>query len=299
MGLRGWCIARVTAWLTHEQQGASELPLCDVERLRLEIRPGDVLLVEGNSRVATIIKSITQSPWSHAALCMGRLADIEDPQLRAKVRHRYHGDESEPLLIEPLLGEGTVVSPLSKYGDCHLRICRPRGLSPQDAQQVVAASLLHLGGEYDFRQMLDLARFMLPFGILPRRWRSTLFNYHPGEQSKTVCSSMIAEAFATVHYPVLPVVHREADGSLKLYKRNPRLYTPSDFDYSPYFEIIKYPLLGNDDLARYRQLPWDQQGTVCNARNDCYIPTPKVGVDKPAGATGDGSPLQPNLQHEL
>ena len=272
MGLKRWLAGRVTAWLTHEMGEQSDLPLCDFERLSVEIRPGDVLLVEGSTRVSHIIKTITQSAWTHSALYLGRLRDIEDPQLRARVRRYFNGNDDDQLLIEPLLGEGTVINPLSKYRDNHLRICRPTGLSRQDGQQVLAAALVHLGGEYDFRQMLDLARFLLPFGILPRRWRSTLFNYHPGEQSKTVCSSMIAEAFATVHYPVLPVVHREADGRLKLYKRNPRLYTPSDFDYSPYFEIIKYPLLGGDDLALYRQLPWDQEGVVCNAKGDCYVP---------------------------
>ena len=299
MGLKRWLVTRVSAWLTHEAGGESELPLCDFERLGVEIRPGDVLLVEGNSRVSNITKTITHSPWTHSALYLGRLRDIEDPQLQAQVRRYFNGDDHEQLVIEPLLGEGTVINPLAKYRDFHLRICRPQGLSRQDGQQVLAATLAHLGGEYDFRQMLDLARFMLPFGILPRRWRSTLFNYHPGEQSKTVCSTMIAEAFASVHFPILPVVHRAADGGLKLYKRNPRLYTPSDFDYSPYFEIIKYPLLGGDDLALYRQLPWDQEGVVCNAHGDCYIPPSKASGDAGKGGVGDSVPLEQHLQHKV
>lgn len=297
MGLKRWLVSRVTGWLTHEHGDQSDLPLCDFERLSFEIRAGDVLLVEGSSRVSNIIKTITQSAWTHSALYLGRLRDIEDAQLQGWVRRYYSGDDDEQLVIEPLLGQGTVINPLSKYRDHHLRICRPKGLSRQDGQQVLAAALAHLGGDYDFRQMLDLARFMLPFGILPRRWRSTLFNYSPGEQSRTVCSTMIAEAFAAVHFPVLPVVHRDAAGNLKLYKRNPRLYTPSDFDYSPYFEIIKYPMLGGDDLALYRQLPWDQEGVVCNARGDCYLPGAKA-------AAGDGkaklkTELEENFQHKL
>ena len=35
------------------------------------LRPGDVLLVEGSSRLSTVIKYLTQSTWSHAALCVG------------------------------------------------------------------------------------------------------------------------------------------------------------------------------------------------------------------------------------
>ncbi len=300
MGLKRWLVARVTAWLTHEQQQARlELPLCDFVRLSDEIRPGDVLLVEGDSRVSTIIKTLTQSPWSHAALCIGRLEEIEDPLLRERVRSYCGSNITEPLLIEPLLGEGTVVSSLAKYSDCHLRICRPGGLSDQDRQLVLATALVHLGGEYDFRHMVDLARFMVPVAILPRRWRSTLFNYRPGEHSKTLCSTMIAEAFAAVHYPVRPVVQSEPDGRLKMYRRNPRLYTPSDFDYSPYFEIIKYPLLGGDDLTLYRQLPWDQQGVVCNTRGDCYTPVANTSTESRNGVVADGAPLPRNIQHKV
>ena len=40
-------------------------------------------------------------------------------------------------------------------------------------------------------------------------------------------------------------------------QRNPYLYAPKDFDYSPYFEIIKYPLFNPDEpLPYYRRLPW-------------------------------------------
>lgn len=288
------------SWLTHEHGDQSDLPLSDFERLSFEIHAGDVLLVEGLSRVSNIIKTVTHSSWTHSALYVGRLRDIEDPDLQARVRRYFSGDDDEQLVIEPLLGQGTVISPLSKYRGFHLRICRARGLSRQDGQQVLAAAMVHLGGGYDFRQMLDLARFMLPFGILPRRWRSTLFNYNAGEQSKTVCSTMIAEAFAAVHYPVLPVVRREADGRLKLYKRNPRLYTPSDFDYSPYFEIIKYPMLGGDDLALYRQLPWDQEGVVCNASGDCYLPdTQAVARNGKSRKAKSKTELEQRLQHKV
>jgi len=39
-------------------------------------------------------------------------------------------------------------------------------------------------------------------------------------------------------------------------KRNPRLYTPADFDISPYFDIIKNPFYGESDRGSYRDLPW-------------------------------------------
>lgn len=269
MGLKAWLVSRLVNWLNSED-GRHDIPPCDFDRLSFEIRPCDVLLVEGRNRVSNLIKTITLSSWTHSALYIGRLHDIDDPELHALIQRHYDGDPTDQLLIEPLLGQGTVISPLSKYREDHLRICRPKGLARQDAYAVIQAAAGYLGREYDIRQLFDLARFIFPYGMVPRRWRSSLFEHNAGDQTRTVCSTMIAEVFAAVHYPVLPVIHRSADGGLKLYKRNTRLYTPRDFDYSPYFDVIKYPILGLDDIAVYRQLPWDKEGVVCNARGECY-----------------------------
>lgn len=271
-----WLSDNIIHWLTHEKEPTGVAP-CDFERLSFEIRPCDVLLVEGRSRVSEVIKTITQSVWTHSALYIGRLVDIEDANVREHVSWLYDGDPEDQLIIEPLLGEGTVVKPLSKYAKEHLRICRPAGLSPQDAQKATKNATKHLGLGYDVRQLLDLGRFLLPYSIVPRRWRSSLFEHNAGDSTRTVCSTMIANAFSSVHFPILPVVHK-TDMGLRLFKRNTRLYSPRDFDYSPYFEIIKYPLLGLNDLAVYRQLPWDQDGVICNDDHDCFIPVPNMDI---------------------
>ncbi|MEJ2344477.1 MAG: YiiX/YebB-like N1pC/P60 family cysteine hydrolase [Gammaproteobacteria bacterium] len=257
MGLRAWIGTRFIQWLTKERD-VSGSPLCDFQRLRFEIRPCDVVLIEGRSRVSDVIKTITQSPWTHSALYIGRLAEIDDPDVRGHIEQFHQGDPHEQLVIEALLGEGTIVTPLHKYAREHLRICRPKGLSRPDVSEVIAYTTRHLGCDYDLRQLLDLARFMFPYGVLPRRWRSTLFAHNAGQPTRTVCSSMIAAAFSSVQYPIIPVVHRSDDGALRLYKRNVRLFTPKDFDYSPYFDIIKHPYLGFEDMAIYRTFPWEQ-----------------------------------------
>ena len=85
---------------------------------------------------------------------------------------------------------------------------------------------------------------------------------------------MMAEAFALVHFPIRPVLHQDDEGKLRMYRRNSNLITPPDFDYSPYFDVIKYPLLDLDDLAVYKKLPWDRSGVHCNAVGDCYVSDP-------------------------
>ena len=264
---------RLAKWLNKEDEVHQfGTPLTDFERMCEEIRQGDVLLVEGRSRVSEVIKAITYSPWTHSALYIGRLADIKDGALQNKIAEFYAGDPNEQLLIEAMLGEGTVIYPVSKYQNKHLRICRPKGLTKSDRQQVISFALSQLGYEYDLRHMLDLARFLLPYTFIPKRWRSTLFQHHAGQQTKNVCSYMLGEAFGSVDFPILPVAERVSKDTFKLYKRNPRLYTPKDFDYSPYFDIIKYPYLDLDDVAAYRALPWDTEGMVCNTKGDCFVP---------------------------
>jgi len=245
-------------WLTRDGP-LPETPLCDFNRLRFELRPCDVLLVEGRSRVAEVIKLITQSPWSHSALYIGRLFDIRNPRLRVVIEANFEGDPEEQLVIEAALGKGTIITPLSAYRNEHLRICRPDGLSADDAQQVLAHAIGKLGSNYDVRQVMDLARFFFPWAILPRRWRSSLFQHNAGDATRTVCSTLLAEAFSQVDFPILPFIDRGDDGSLRLFKRNPKLFAPRDFDYSPYFSIIKYPYLGMNDLGLYRRLPWDRE----------------------------------------
>ncbi|MCW8957296.1 MAG: YiiX/YebB-like N1pC/P60 family cysteine hydrolase [Gammaproteobacteria bacterium] len=276
---------RIVWWLSFEK-AEHKLPMSDFERLRYEIRPGDVILVEGRSRVSEIIKTITLSNWTHSALYIGRLHDIEDPNLRDYIRSRYNGETDDQLIIESLLGEGTLVDSISKYRDEHIRICRPNGITRRDAQKVIAYAINQLGTYYNVRQILDLARFMFPYSLLPRRWRSSLFEHNAGAPTHTVCSSMMAEAFSSVHFPILPVLHRDSDGNLKLYKRNTKLITPKDFDYSPYFDVIKYPILDFDELAIYRKMPWSKDGVILNDENENFIPP----VDIPNPESNDVIP---------
>ena len=294
-GFKEWLGRKISEWLAKEREPhPKSVPLYDFDRLCYEIRPGDVLLVEGRSRVSEVIKLITQSTWSHSALYIGRLYDVEDPALRQRVAECYHGDAGDQLVIEALLGIGAVVNPLKHYAYYNTRICRPKGLTRSDAQRVIVYAIRRLGTDYDIRQMLDLARFMFPYSIVPRRWRSSLFEHNAGAPTRTLCSSMLAEAFAAVQFPILPYISRQDDGSVRLYQRNPRLFTPRDFDYSPYFDIIKYPFLGIEDAAAYRRLPWDQQGILCNDENDCYRPLLPDTVSGRAAAPEAGKRDQPD-----
>lgn len=246
----------VVRWLTEECYPEG-LPLNDFRRTREHLQPADVLLVEGRTRVAGVIQTVTLSSWSHSAIYLGRLRDLPKiPEVRAQAAEHGWPDDQQ-LLCEAELGKGTVLCPLETYNGFHLRICRPTDLLPEDANKVIEFVLNRLGTPYDIRQIFDMLRFFFPYGLLPRRWRSSLFEAGHGDFTRTVCSTLIARAFASVRYPILPHVQFDAEGEFVLLQRNCRLFSPRDFDYSPYFGIIKYPFLG-DDVAMYRDLRWEE-----------------------------------------
>ena len=258
---------RIEKWLNHEKPAAN-FPICDYEKLRYGVRPGDVVLVEGRSRVSDVIRIITQSRWTHSALYIGRLHDVHDEHFRKKLLEKYEAAPDQQLLVEGILGKGMIVTPLNEYQKDNLRICRPSTLSAQDAQNVINYAIERLGVGYNIRQLFDLARFIFPWRILPRKWRSSLFTRNPNEVAKTVCSSMIAEAFYSVRYPILPLFRRQGKNGVELIPRNTRLYTPADFDYSPYFDVKKFPFMGTASNSPYRDLPWNKDGVVGHGEKD-------------------------------
>ena len=81
-----------------------------------------------------------------------------------------------------------------------------------------------------------------------------------GDPTRAICSSLIAQAFQSVRYPILPDLSR-ASGTdrrsgecrrMLLQIRHHSLFTPRDFDVSPYFDVVK-PMLSDDfDPKRLR-----------------------------------------------
>ena len=200
----------------------------DPDALRAALRPGDVLLVEGNNHISGVIKYLTQSTWSHAALYVGSLDGTET-------------DGEAHTLIEANLGEGVVSAPLSKYHQFHTRVCRPVGLDDEDRAKVCGYAIERIGLDYDLKNITDLLRYLLPLPI-PQRWRRRVMALGSGDPTRIICSALIAQAFESVRYPILPKVTRMESRAARreiLEIRHSSLYAPRDFDISPYFKVVK------------------------------------------------------------
>ena len=161
------------------------------------LRPGDVLLVDGSSRMSGAIKYLTQSTWSHAAFFVGPQLGGADAQ----------GQPYE--LIEADMLQGVCKRPLSHYQGYPTRICRPSALTAPDRQRMLAEITGKLGEQYDLKNVWDMARYLLPTPPVPTRWRRQMIALGSGDPTRAICSSLIAEAFQSVGYPVLPAITQD------------------------------------------------------------------------------------------
>jgi len=233
----------IASYLQKEVPGYEPFTPSEPGQLHTIVQPGDVLLVEGNNRISGIIKYLTQSTWSHAALYVGPIDGALEP-------------DGEPhVLIEANVGEGVITAPLSKYSSYHTRLCRPVGLTYEDRHTVCRYAINRIGFGYDTKNILDLMRFLIPLPI-PQRFRRRMIAFGSGDPTKIICSALIAQAFDSVRYPILPRItlagSRQARREI-LHIRDSSLYMPRDFDISPYFEIVKPTIVTGFD---YTALHW-------------------------------------------
>jgi hypothetical protein len=263
------------------------------QNLQQQLRKGDVILVEGDQRVSMVIKYLTQSSWSHTAIFVGDELRRHDPA-RAKELDARYGDAARYLILESDNEEGVSCAPITKYINHNIRVCRPRGLHKQDLDRLLQFLFERLGHHYNFRHIFELARYFFPVSIIPRRFRKSALHFGGEHKHEVICSTLLARAFRSVAYPVLPRVtvdQIEAQGSFlsRLLRRNghgiralyreedPAIITPRDFDLSPYFDIVKVNYLGEPRFD-YRRIEW--------ATDDRRPTTEPPAVPPPQAATG-------------
>ena len=185
--------------------------------IKTVLKPGDVVLVEGQSRVSSAIQFITSSDWSHAAIFIGET------------------DYFKCSLIEVKAVEGCKYTDINTYKQHKLRICRPMFLNERKRKVLLGHLTKKIGSKYDLKNILDLIRYIYPNPPVPKKFRRNLIGIGAGDPTKAICSTLIAEAFKEIDHPILPF----KDKLKPVIIRHPSFCLPKDFDISPFFQIIK------------------------------------------------------------
>jgi len=276
--IENWLTRFLTRQLTRPMRGYEQRVPNSLPRLKGQLRKGDVILVEGDQRVSQVIKYLTTSSWSHTALYIADELRQHDPNLAKEFDARF-GADAKHLIIEADNPAGVTCVPLAKYMRYNIRVCRPR-LRRADVDRVIAFAFTHLGRKYNTRHIFELAKFLFPVSIIPRRFRQAVL--HSGNESKheVICSTLVARAFGSVGYPVLPkVTVDEIKAQSSLWRRlvgggeavralyqeeDPAFITPRDFDLSPYFDIVKINYVTEPGFD-YRQIEWTTAPTLAPA----------------------------------
>ena len=103
-----------------------------------------------------------------------------------------------------------------------------------------------IGARYDHRNLFDMIRYFFPLPI-PRQWRRRAIMLGSGDPTRAICSTLIAQAFQSVGYPILPRMKPQVGDDEKerrmraqhYFIRHHSLFAPRDFDLSPYFAVVK------------------------------------------------------------
>lgn len=234
---------RLARFLSQPLADYEQFATIPMDRLLRTLQPGDLLLVEGNSRISTAIKYLTQSTWSHVALFVGEQDGVAS-------------------LVEADLVNGVCRVPLDKYQHFNLRICRPVGLRPLHREALLHYVNERVGLQYDTKNIIDLMRYLIPTPPVPARFRRQLIALGSGDPTKAICSTLVAQAYQAIHYPILPREVAVCEGEIPseceegvLEHRHYSHFTPRDFDLSPYFEIVKPTLHAGFDFQR---LKWQE-----------------------------------------
>jgi hypothetical protein len=214
--MRARSFAALAAFLTQPVKRYGPATAADPATLLAVLRNGDVLLTEGNTRAAALIKRITRSPWSHVAMYVGPLEEGPNPRC----------------IVEADIAQGVRSIRLSELEGLNLRVLRPIGLNDAVRSRLAEWVVSRIGGEYDLKHAWVLARSFL--GMPPKAGRSSGPNGIAESATRFICSTLLANAFALVGYPILPIHTPVAAVS----SADHRYVVPGDFERASVFEVV-------------------------------------------------------------
>jgi hypothetical protein len=218
--MRGRLMGALAAYLAQPLKHGGLAPDADPQSLSALLLPGDVLLTDGNTRAAALVRRITGSPWAHVSMYVGPLEDGPDPRC----------------IVEADVAAGVRSVRLSELKGLQLRVLRPTGLDDKERRRLIGWVVSRIGAAYDVAHAWLLAakllrlplgtRLLAPAGAMAQN------------ATRFICSTLLAQAFVLVGYAIAPVqLGLRAAGA-----PDHRYVTPQDFESAALFEVVKSAL---------------------------------------------------------
>jgi hypothetical protein len=203
-------------YLTKRMKRSASSTSADAQSLSAVLRRGDVLLTEGITLFAALVKRLTGTKWSHVSMYVGPLEDGPDPRC----------------VVEADIAAGVRAVPLSEFKGMRVRVLRPAQLHDTDRTRLADWVVSRIGDEYDLAHAWVLARKLLrlPWSSRPSQAPDTI---GPGAR-RFICSSLLAQAFILVGCPIAPT----QIGGASAGPADHRYVTPRDFERAAAFEVV-------------------------------------------------------------
>jgi len=184
------------------------------------LRPGDVLLTDGNTRMAALVRCLTRSTWSHVSMYVGPLEEGPDPLC----------------IVEADIAAGVRAVRLSELQGLRVRALRPTGLVDADQRRLADWVVSRIGDEYDMAQAWALGRRFLRLPLAshaphaPHAPRSVAQG-----RMQFICSTLLAQAFLLIGCPITPT----QIGIRDAWAVDHRYVIPRDFESASGFEVVR------------------------------------------------------------
>src|SRR5262245_48449270 len=189
----------------------------DTQALSAMLQHGDVLLTDGNTHMAAIVRRLTGSPWSHVAMYVGPLEDGPDPRC----------------IVEADVADGVRAVPLSAFQGQRVRVLRPTDLDDAERRRLADWVVRRIGAEYDRAHAWALARRSL--GLQAASRSPAVPSTMAQGATRFICSSLLAQAFVLVGYQIVPT----QIGVRESWAADHRYVTPRDFESASGFEVVR------------------------------------------------------------
>ena len=272
-------VERAVKALTDPLHTQNPLDVSNIISLRSRLKPADLVLVCGTARISRVVKVLTISKWSHVVMYVGDRRELLSIEEQKEWTDKYGQESLEHLVIDADPIRKVHLKPIDDLTGLMLRHCRAEALSENDSEKVITEAISQLGKRYDVKHILRLLVFFaFPWELLPEVARKWVRDFTLSEDDR-ICSRVIAEAFHSVGYPIRPLkivtykatsknsIAKLARGlrqrrksatqlllrgkispalkrltrskSIEIHLGGPRHITPSDYDLSRFFSIIK------------------------------------------------------------